>query len=255
MHTGGKIKEQHRGDLALRPVSLASTSGVGAYFTMKGYTKALFRFYAAAVANAVTVVAQVLKATDKNGTGSTDLTSATATITGSSKAKRALLTGNTIVDTSTVVTIAARLPNGDETSQLFTCKDTDPDIDAGEYASGANDTAACVELAAAINHLLGTLIKATPSSATVILEPVEQTNGDRPVITLSGAHSSIVPSTLEAEGLIEIDASSLGDGFTHVALELTTGGTIVVAGVIERAGESGGRSGNVVTNVAGETVL
>ncbi len=250
--THGKLHQQSRRDLALAPVSLASSNATGPYMGMAGYEKALFPFYCAAVANAATVVAQVMKATDKNGTGGTALTDAEATITGSARAKKALLTGNTIADGDTVVDVIATLPNGDEFAQTFTCEDTDPDIDAGQYASGANDTAACVELAAAINHLLGDYIKATPSTSTVILEPVEQANGDLPVISLENAHATIVPSTLNAEGFVEIDASQLGEGYTHVALKLTTTGTIVVFGELVRGG---GQAGSTVPNVAASTVL
>lgn len=228
MLTAGKIIEQVKADLALLPKSVATSNETGAYFSMKEYGKALFVFAAAAIAATKTVVAQVMKAADGVGTGATALTGATATITANTAVKKALLTGNTIADEDTVVTI-----NG----VVFSCEDTSPDIDAGEFASGANDTAACVELAAAINHLLPD-IKATPSTSTVILELREPGTGS---ITIEDAHSTIVPSTLEAEGYVEVDASQLGDGFSHVALKLTTDATIVVSGQVIRSGAGGGQ--------------
>lgn len=222
----GKITDQIKTDLAVLPKSLATTNETGAYFSLSGFGRACFRFAAAAMAAGKTVVGQVLKATDGLGTGSTNLTSATATITANAGVKKALLTANTIADEDTVVTI-----NG----VLFSAEATNPDIDAGEYDPTGGDAAAVITLAAAINHLLADAspkIKATASGTTVILELREPGSG---AITITGAHSTIVPSTLEAEAYIEIGPEDLGDGYTHAALKLTTDATIVVSAMVERA--------------------
>ena len=210
MNTEGHLSEHVKIDCAVAPISLASTNTIGQYFSLKDFARGVFIFAAAAIAATKTVVAQVFEATDGAGTGGVALSGATATITANSGASKALLTGNTIVDTTTVVTV-----NG----QVYTCKDTDPDIDAGEYASGSTDTTACVALAAAINHLQGDTLLATPSSGTVILTALDP---GKTSITLADADASIVPSNLEAVGYVEVDGLDLSDGFTHVALKLTT---------------------------------
>jgi hypothetical protein len=251
MMTSGKISEHIKVDVGVEPVSLASTNDTGAYHSMMGWKRACFVFAAAAMAATKTVVAQVMKATDGIATGATALTSAAATITACVKATKALLTGNTIADEDTVVTVSVLKDGASVSSVIYSCEDTDPDIDAGEFGSGANDTAACVELAAAINHLQGDYLKATASTTTVILavkEPGEYT------ISLSDAHATIVPSTLEAIGYVEVDAAQLGAGYTHVALKLTTDATIVVGATLVREGLGGGRSATT-QQVAAGTVL
>lgn len=238
MLTVGNISEHVKIDDAFTDASLASTAGTGAYHSLAEHSKALFTFKAGAMANAATVVGQVMEAQDAAGTGAQVLTGAASTITATVKATRANLAGNTIADGDTVVTVAAVDEDGNSESYVFTCKDTTPDIDAGEYASGANDTAACVELAAAINHLLGHKLLATASTTNVIItsrEPGKYT------ITLSGADATIVPSVLAAVGYVEVKNTDLSDGFTHVALRLTTTATIRVNAQLTR---HGGRFGH-----------
>ena len=220
----GRLSEHLKADQALAPQSIASSNKTGAYFAIGDYAKAMWKISAAAMADAATVVAQVMVAEDAAATGATALTGAAATITGNVAVKRALLTGNTIVDEDTVVTV-----NG----VVFSCEDTTPDAEAGEFASGANDTAACVNLAAVINSLCPELL-ATPSTSTVILDVRDPGTG---TITIADAHATIVPSTLEAEAYVEVDHGQVEVGdFTHMALKLTTDDTIVVGAELIRIG-------------------
>lgn len=230
MHTSGKLSEHVKVDVALEPVSLASTNKTGGYHSLKGYKRALFAFKAATIAATKTVVAQVMKAQDAVGTAAAALTGATATITANASVTKALLTAATIVDGDSTVTV-----NG----TVFTCEDTTPDIDSGEFASGADDTAAAANLAAAINHLLGTTLLASAAAGVVTLTAKEPGEA---AITITAAHATIVPSTVEALGYVEVDAAQLGSGFTHAALKLTTDATIVVEGTLVREGLSAGNA-------------
>jgi hypothetical protein len=220
--SSGKLYDQIQVDMAVLPVSLATTNSTGAYFSLAGFEKVLFEFYAATMAAAATVIGQVYQATSAAGAGSKVITAATSTITANAAAKKVLLTANTIVDETSTVTI-----NG----TVFTCEDTTPNAELGEFDSGANDTAACVNLAAVINHLLGATVLATPSTTTVILTAKDPGANS---ITVTGADSTIVVSTLEHQGHIEVDIADLDATFTHVALKLTTSATIVVAGALIR---------------------
>ena len=246
MQTSQKLSEHVKIDSALAPISLATTNGTGGYHPLSRWKRALFKFNAAAIADTKTVVAQVMEAKSAAAGSAQALTGAVATITGSLLATKALLTGNTIVDTTTVCTITATKRDGTTVSALFTCEDTTPDIDAGEYASGANDTAACVNLAAAIANLLGDYILATASTSTVILTAK---NPGEVVISLTLCDATIVPSTLEAIGYVEIDAAQLTALYTHAALKVTTTATIVCAAELAREGGTGGQS--VGTQVVG----
>lgn len=239
MQVSQKLSEHVKIDSALAPVSLATTNATGGYHRLQRWKRALFKFNAAAIADTVTVVAQVMEAKTAAAGAAQALTSALATITGSLLATKALLTGNTIVDATTTCTVTATKRDGTTSAATFICEDTTPDIDAGEFASGANDTAACVELAAAINHLLGDYILATASGGTVILTALEP---GEVVISLTLCDSTIVPSTLEAIGYVEVDAAQLTALFTHVALKVTTGGTIVCAAELIREGAGGGQA-------------
>ncbi len=236
MQTAGNLSEHIKNDVGLRPVSLATTNATGQYYTMAEFKKALFTFFAAAIADTKTVVAQVMEAQDSAGTGGTALTGATATITSPVKATRANLAGNTIVNDTTTVTITATDEDGEETTFTFTAAAT-PDLDAGEFDAGASDTAACANLAATINHLFGDKLLGTGSTSNCIVTSKEP---GKYTITLSDADSTIVPSILDAQGYIEVDASKLSDGFTHLALKITTDATIVVGACLTR---SGGRFG------------
>lgn len=230
MITSGKLTEHVKIDVAMEPISIASGNNTGAYHSMKGMKRAVFAFFAAAMADTKTVVAQVFEAKTAAAGSAQALTSAAATITSPAAMTKGLLTASTIVTTDSVVTI-----NG----TVFTCEDTTPDEDAGEFASGANDTAACVNLAAVINHLLGTTILATASTTTVILTSLEP---GVTAITITAAHATIVPSALEVMGYVEIDAAQLTALYSHVALKLTTDATIVVGATLLRNGEGGGKA-------------
>jgi hypothetical protein len=237
METAGKISEHVKIDVALVSQSIASSNVTGAYHPMKGIKRALFEFKAAVMAKTKTVVAQVMEAKTAAGGSAAALTSAAATLTANTLATKALLTANTIVDGTSTVTITATLPDGTTQSQTFICEDTTPDASAGEFASGANDTEACVNLAAVINTLLGTWVLATASTTTVILtaaQPGEAT------ISITLEDSTIVASTLEMIGYVEVDVSQMTALFTHLALKLTTDATIIVGATLVREGMTGG---------------
>jgi hypothetical protein len=251
MLTQGKITEHVKVDVGVEPISLATTNDTGGYHPMSGYKKAIFVFTAAAMAKTKTVVAQIMEATNAAAGSAAALASAAATITANTLVTKALLTANTIVDATSTVTLTATMPDGTTSVQLYVCEDTTPDIDAGEFASGANDTAACVELAAVINNMQGDYILATASGATVILTAAQP--GDA-VITITLEDSTIVASTLEAIGYVEIDAAQLTATFTHIALKLTTDATIVVGATLLRASKSRGKA-NPGQMVAAGTVL
>lgn len=230
MNTSGKLTEHVKIDVAMEPISIASGNNTGGYHSMKGFKRAVFAFVAAAMADTKTVAAQVFEAKTAAAGSAAALTGAVATITSPAAMTKGLLTGNTIATASTVVTI-----NG----TVFTCEDSSPDEDAGEFASGANDTAACVNLAAVINTLLGTTILATASTTTVILTSLEP---GVTAITITDAHATIIPSALEVLGYVEVDAAQLTALFSHVALKLTTDATIICAATLLRDGEGGGKA-------------
>jgi len=252
MNTHGKLNEKVKVDVGLDPQSLASGNDTGAYHSMDGYKRALFYFNAAAIAATKTVVAQIMEAKDGIATSAQALTSATATITANTKVTKGLYTANTVVDTNVVTVSIYDESDTLVSTQAYTCEDTTPDATAGEYASGANDAAAMVNLAAVINSLQGTYLYAvagaSPDVVTLnIREPGKYTMTMTTIATL-------IASTLEAAGYVEVDAIQLSSTYTHVALKLTTDATIVVGGTLVREGLTRGNA-QAGQAVAAGTVL
>lgn len=240
-----KLNEMLKVDLAVDPQSLASSNDTGAYHSLAGYKRALFYFNAAAIADGQTVVAQIMEAQDNIGTGAAALTGATATITSPAKLTKGLFTASTIVDTDHVVVQIFDETGTSVSSQTYTAEDTTPDATAGEFATGADDDAAMVNLAVVVNSLQGTYLQAVAGTSICTLnvrEPGKYT------MTLTGHTTTVVASALEAAGYVEVDAAQLSSGFSHVACKLTTDATIVVGATLLREGLTGGQA------IAGQAV-
>lgn len=228
-----KLSEKVKVDQALTPTSLASTAGIGAYFGMSKYTHALFVFVMAAAADGKTVIAQILQATDRDGTGAKVITNAAATIIACDGDDASTLTFDTILD-GEGFTI-----NGID----FVAEDTAPDADAGEFDTGATDTTAAANAVVVINQLLPAL-KATSAVAVITLEVREPGEA---VILIEDTAATVTEAALRAIGFVEVqvDYLDIANDFDHVALRLTTDATIIVAGTLSRSGARFGPGQNV----------
>ncbi len=231
--THGKIVEHSKIDVGVAPTSLATTSKTGPYYSLAKYAKAAFLFTVAAMADGKTVVAQVMQATSAAAGSAKVITGALATITAPLLASKLLITTTTVVDGNLITITSTK--NGIATVQIFTCEDTTPVAADGEFASGANDTAAMVNLAAVVNALLPDLL-AVPSTNTLTL--TARKPGEC-VVSTSDENATMVPSIVEATGYVEVDGVMLDDDndFNHVALKLTTDATIVAGAELVREGE------------------
>lgn len=236
MSTTAKINEQAKVDVGLAPVSLATTNATGEYHSMSGYKRALFYFTGAVMAATKTIVAQVMEAKDGIATSAQALTSAAATITANVKSTVGLITANTIADSATVVTVTIyNLAGTLVSTQIYTCEDSTPVAANGEFASGANDAAACVNLAAVINALQGDYLYAVAGATPDVVTLYIREPGSYTVSSVSADGTAVI-STLKACGYVEIDASQLTALYTHVAIKLTTSATIVVGATLVREG-------------------
>lgn len=251
MDVTSKLNEKLKVDVGLEPISLATTAGTGDYYSLDGYKRALFYVITAAMAAGKTVIVQVMEATSNIGAGAQALTSAVATIAANTLATKGLFTPSTVVDTDHV-TVAIYDESGTLVStQIYTAEDTTPVAADGEYATGANDTAAMVNMGAVVNLLQADYLYAVPSGATLILhvrEPGKYT------MTLTGHTTTMVASTLEAACYVEVDVMQLTATYTHVAVRATTDDTIIVGGTLLREGLMGGQ-GRAGQAVAASKVL
>ncbi len=239
MDTTHKLNEGAKVDVGLEPISLATTTKTGPYYSAASLRQLMFAIAAAAMVKGKTVVAQVLQATDRDGTGSKDVAGALATITSPTAMTEMTVTADTVLDGEAITL------NG----VVFTAEDTTPDADLGQYDTGANDTEAMANLAVVVNKLLPK-VKATSAAAVLTLvsrEPGEET------ITAADDAATLTPAGLKANGFVEVEPNALdiNNGFTHVAIKITTDDTIVVESTLIRASARTG----VVQKVAASAVV
>ena len=212
-------------DVGLQAVSLATANQTGPYYRMDLYRKALFVFNAATMAAAATVIAQIYQATNAAAGSAKVVTKGVATITANIKAKRVLLTTRSCVATDSI--IINGLTFTASTSQVLATR---------TWKADGNDAADATSLVACINDATYGVpgVLATLSTDVVYLTATEPGDAYITIGTIVGG--TIVPSTIYADGFVEINAADLDDanGFDHIAVNLATVGTIVTGAMLIR---------------------
>lgn len=213
-----RIYDINKIDLAIEPVSLASTSRTSDYYRANHFRQFGFLFGAAAMAAANTVVAQIVQATDAAGTGSKNVAGATCTITANTLVKSGTLTLATALAGETVVI------NG----ITFTAHATTTTVANREFSIAGTDTQDAAELVTCINDATYGVPGVTATSNLGVVTLVATSPGDV-AITLAG-DTNITAATLAAAAYIEIDNCLLdkNNGFEYAAITLTTNATILV---------------------------
>ncbi len=211
-------------DLAVRPASLATASATSLYFDMRHHRRAVAVFTAGQAAAAATVACQLMEATDAAGTGGTDLTGAVATITANVNATKVTLICATVLEAD-AVTI-----NG----LVFTAHASATTASARQFSISGNDAADATALASVINDATYGVpgVTASVNSATITLT---STVPGATTITIASPASTITAATMEAVGYVEIEKGSLSAGFTHLAVKLTTSGTVIAGATLLRS--------------------
>ena len=220
-----RIYDRDKQDIALYPRSLATTTATGEYFDLSKTNTVAFPFIAGNMAVTNTVVAQLLQATDHLGTGSKNITGATATITANVNVQQATITLATFTAGSVVVI------NG----ITFTAHATTTTPANREFSIAGTDTQDAVELVSLINNATYGVPNVYATSALGVVTLV-CTDPGTSYISVTGVAVIGVAATVKAIGYIEIPSGLLdvNNGFTHVALKLTTVGTIICSGNIIR---------------------
>jgi hypothetical protein len=220
-----KLSDDLKIDVAVEPVSLATTNTTGPYYNMKNFRRALFLVSVAAMATGSTVVAQVYQATDATGSDAKVVTNSTITITADTKVKKATITLATLTAGSEIEI------NG----LTFTAHASMTTVASREFSIGGNDTADAAALVTCINDetygVPGVL--ASSSAGVVTLTATEP--GDN-YLTVVGVATIGVAATVYADGFIELESGMLdtANGFTHIALKITTDATIVAGAMLAR---------------------
>jgi hypothetical protein len=211
-------------DVAVQPVSLATTNTTGRYFGMRMHRRAVVMFSAGAMASGNTVACQLREATDAAGSSAQDLAGAAATITAPAKATAGTLT---------LASVAA--PDAVTVNGLtFTAHATTTTKSARQFSIASTDAADAVELAACINDpaygVLG--LTASPNGAVVTLTSADP---GHTTVSITSPAATITAAVTQAVGYVEIERGDMSAGFTHVAAKLTTAGTVVVSAVLLRS--------------------
>ena len=175
-----------------------------------GKLVALVNIDTLALAEAVIVTA--VEATSLLGAGAANIATCTCTVTANTKAEKLQITLNTptVNDTVTI--------NG----LVFTAKSAE-NLAARQFDQSGNVTAQALSLAACINSALYGVpgITAVPAVAVCTLTVNDSTAGGLAVITaVCSDPTKAIPATLNAQALLEIDASALSGANTHVAVRV-----------------------------------
>ena len=212
--TTSGLLEKSRYILAMPYQALAVPAGgkVSRYIPIAGCGKlvALVNIDTLALAEAVVVTA--VEATSYLGAGAANIATCTCTATANVAVDKLTITMNTptVDDTVTI--------NG----VVFTAKAAE-NLAARQFDQSGNTTAQALSLANCINSATYGVsgVTATPAVAVCTLTVNDPTYANRDVITaVCSDPTKAIPATVNAQALLEIDASALSGVNTHVAIRV-----------------------------------
>ena len=207
----------------------ATTTVNGRGIRLDDSRKVIFRYRLGNVAVTDTVYTfSALEATDAAVTGARNIGNAVATPNFELVPDAAGCIPNANIVELTLVTVAAAdvvTING----VTFTAVAAATDLDANEFDQRGTDTEDAAQLVLCINNALPDLIATNAAGAITIQSRVP----GAATITVEGINdlTNIVPVTVEATGIIEVDASSLSNGFDHVFPRALTSGVAAASTV------------------------
>ncbi|OHE63856.1 MAG: hypothetical protein A2001_01455 [Treponema sp. GWC1_61_84] len=229
-----RLSEGLKIDTALTPVSL-NGAGIGEYFSLANYRKALFLVELGAMAAAATSVLQVMQAQDAAGTNAKVVTNNAATITANTLAAAVALT---IVTAAGGVHVAGQTVTID--GLVFTAAAADVPT-SRTYAVGASGADSAAALLAKINSanpnigVPGVVGVSAIDGANTVLTLTAVEPGDTAITAVTSAATTVV-STVRAVGYVECDAHFLDDAldFSHVAIRVTNSAAMLTGASLVR---------------------
>ena len=205
----------------------AATTVNGRGITLNDARKVVFRFQLGNIASTDTdYTFSALEATDAAVTGARNIgnAAATPTVTLARVADGCIANANIVQLTCVTVAAADSVTINGVT---FTAVAAATDLAANEFDQRGTDTEDAAQLVLCINNALPDLIATNAAGAVTIQSRVP----GAATITVTDINdiTNIVPVTVEAVALIEVDASAVSDGFDHVFPRALTGGTSAAA--------------------------
>jgi hypothetical protein len=199
---------------------------------MRNYGRALAVLTAGAIAAGQTAKIELLQATDDAGTDSKGIP------TTAEQAATATITANTKVSKATI-TLSTFLAGGEITINglTFTAHADTTTVANREFAIDGNDTADAGELVSCINDATYGVPGVTASNAAGVVTLVSDNPGET-VITIASDpdDGTCTKATVEALAYVEVTEGQLDldDGFSHVAVKITTDSAQVVGALLLR---------------------
>lgn len=214
-----RLSEQVKIDIGLVPQAINNGNATGKYFSLAFHQRVLAILLGGAMAATKTSKVEFLQAKDADGTDSKAVTGAEATVTAN-----VLVTKATVDLTSVANTDVVTINGVSFTKAASTVEASRTFADAAGLVSCVNDATYGVPgVVASANGAVVTLQASDPGAATITLSKTENAG----TITLA---------TVEAQAYVELDTSKLdvNNGFTHVAVKVTTTANTVAAVLLQR---------------------
>jgi len=224
-----RFSEIEKIDLGLEAQALSNTNATGVFYSMAGFRRALALLNVAAMAATKTCKIELLQATDADGTDSTAVTGAEATITANEGVAEATV-DLTSVGTADTVTIVNDAGEDVTFTQASGTEVEDREfVDAAGLVLCVNDADYGVSgVTAEANGAVVTLTPTIPGSGTI-------------TVSRTDVGGTITLATVKAQAYVEIEDGALDHPeFTHVAVKVTTTATTVVAATLLRGAAIGG---------------
>ena len=215
--------------------------------------KVAFRYQIGNVASTDTdYTLSVLEAIDAGVTGARNIGNAIATPTVTLERVAAGCIANASIVQLTLVTAA----NGDVVTINgieFTAHTDTTDLTINQFSIAGTDTEDAVEFCLVVNNALPDLIATNTAGVVTIQSRIPGVA----TITVTDINdiTNIVPVTVEVTGIIEVDASALSDGYTHVFPRAVTSATSAAATISVTALTGNARYGAVAQQVGGSAFI
>jgi hypothetical protein len=210
------LLERSRFVLSLIPQALvpAVAGIVGWYVKLGEARKAIFAIVVDTLADGEAAICTVVEATTAAGGAAQNIATATATATAGTNVTRQQLTMNAPAIGSTVTITVGGV------AHVFTAAGAE-NLVTHAFNQSAGDNATATSLAACINSVL---YGVNPVTATVVgpvvILTVDET-GDYTITCAVSTPLTIMPVTLEAVVLLEVDGTALTNGFRYVAVRVS----------------------------------
>jgi hypothetical protein len=217
---GGKVKVNN----AMLPISVNGASTTHKFFPLSNARRILFHVsgVAASIADAVTLIAQTMQATDAAGTGAKVVTNNACTATVPAK-----------VIAANITLLNAAATNAITINGLTFTGAAATDVTKREFKADGNDAADCTALISCINDATYGVPGVTAAEGAADSVDLTVSEPGETTITITDANAVFTPIATALEALVEVNASMLdiAGGFDHVGCRVTTSAAITCSTV------------------------